>query len=80
MSNANRDVSVVGLGPRDPGTHITLEESSLMTGIKDTGRTELNHRGTAKLDSRDPYDSWGISIVQSPCFSVITIFETYIVG
>lgn len=58
-------------------THITLEKSSLVTGIKDTGRTELNHRGTARLDSRDAHGSCGISIVQLPSFNVTTMLETY---
>ena len=80
MSNANRDVSVVRLGPRDLRAYIMPKESLPMTGIKNTGRTELNHQGTAKLDLRNAYSSWGTSIVQPPCFSVITIFETYIVG
>ena len=58
-------------------TYITLEVSSLITGINDTGRTELNQRGAAKLDSRDAHGSCGTSIVQLPSFSVTTIFETY---
>lgn len=57
-----------------------LEKSSLVTGIKDTGRTELSHRGTARLDSREAHGSCGTSIVQLPSFSITTMFETYTIG
>lgn len=78
MSNANENVSYTWTRTkRDQRAHMTLAESSLVTGIKDTGRIELNHRGTARLDSRDAQGSCGTSIVQPPSFSVTTMVETY---
>lgn len=76
MSNTNENVSYTGT-KRDQHTHMTLADSSLVTGIKDTGRNEFNHRGTARLDSRDAQGSWGTSIVQLPSFRVTTMLETY---
>lgn len=56
-----------------PGTHIKLALSSLVTRIKDTGRRELNQKGTARLNSGHAHGSHGTSIVQSKLASSAAI-------